>query len=241
MIHDPRPIAPVNPEGLDEIAWSLLNESETLQPESPQSISLDDLMIEQTSPRDQQNNKILYMFDKSLEALKQRGFQRHLRPSEAFKVIIDAIENPSSKYKPLKEDMLSSYGEWLSLALERTKPSELTFYLDPENLIWDGLKYIVQGQLRHSAKQSFPISRDIPSQEYVDLNKFPDELVEFLYSRKFNNLPKIMQSGDKRAQLWLPQKGIVRPCFHGGFVDFGVDSYFNNWASRGVRVAKNFY
>ena len=239
MIHDPRPIAPVNPEGLDEIAWSLLNESETLQPESSPSISLENLAIEQTSPRDQQNNKTLYVFDKSLQALKQRGFQRHLRPSEAFKAIIDAIENPSSKYKPLKEGMLSSYGEWLSLALERTKPSELTFYLDPENLIWDGLKYIVQGQLRHSAKQSFPISRDIPSNQYVDLNKFPNELVEFLYSRSFNNLPKIMRSGDKRARIWFPQKGIVRHCYRGDFSLFLVDTGCDYRASRGVRVAKN--
>ena len=239
MIHDPTPISPINPEGLDDIALSLLNESETLQPESPTSISLENLAIEQASPRDSNNNKILYVFDKSLEALKQRGFQRHLRPSEAFKVIIDAIENPSSKYKPLKEDMLSSHGEWLSIALERTKPSELTFYLDPENLIWNGSQYVVKGSLQYSGKQSFPISKNIPSQQYVDLNKFPNELVKFLYSRKFKDLPKIMQSGDKRAQTWLPQKGIVRPCYHNGFNGFVVGSDYFDRASRGVRVAKN--
>ena len=158
-----------------EMLAELLKPVQTL-PET-QIITLDKLVIEEKAPRDSNNNKILYTYDKSLEAIKQRGYQRHLRSNEAFQLMIDAIENPSSKYTSTKEDMLSSYGEWLSLAVLRTKPDELKLYLDPENLVWNSSRseYVVQGNLKYSQERAFNISKGIPSNEWVDLNKFPNE------------------------------------------------------------------
>ena len=210
-------------------------------------ITLDDLEIEPTSPRhnnDPSKDKILYTFDKSLESLKQRGYERHLRPDEAFKIIIDALENPNSKYKQLSDDMLKSYREWFSLAAKRTSKTDLEFYLDPENLVWNGSKYTIQGSNIQclSETKTFTINKGIPSQTYVDLNQFPNDIIEFLYSRKFNELPDIMKpGGDRKAQILLPQEGIIRPCGHGdSFDDFDVSAYYGSRASRGVReLAKN--
>ena len=198
---------------------------------------LEDLEIEPTSPRDQNGNKIQYSFDQSRKALKQRGYERHLRPNETFRIIIDAIENPNSQYILLKQDMLFSYGEWFSLAVQRANQTELILYPDPKNLVWNDEKgYLMKGKSSDcSEAKTFTIDQNIPSQNWLDLNRFPNELVEFLCSRPFDRLPEIMKSGNNRSQLWLPQEGIIRPFGRGGdFVSFGLDANFNNWASRGV-------
>src|SRR3989344_6246767 len=178
-----------------------------IPPVTPQYTTLKDLLVEQTSPKDTNNNKVLLSYDKSLQALQQRNFQRHLRPSEAFQILIESIENPQSPYKPLAQDMLASYGEWLSLAMKRTG-NQLTCYLDPENLIWNGTTYEVQGSLKHAGEHTFNINKKIKSQTYVDLNQFPPDLQVFLYSRPYDQLPDIMKAGHKRAQLWLPPEKI---------------------------------
>ena len=141
MIHDPRPIAPMNPEGLDEIVESLLKPYTPPEQQSA-GISLDNLVIEERSPR-KNAQKELFVYDQSLSSLKQRGYSRHLRPDESFRILIDAIENPNSKYNLIKEDMLSGYGEWLSLAFLR-QGDIFHCYLDPENLIWNGSIYVIQ-------------------------------------------------------------------------------------------------
>ena len=65
----------------------------------------------------------------------------------------------------------------------------------------------------------------------------PNELIQFLYSRSFDQLPNIMKpGGNRKAQIWLPQEGIIRPCGHGdSFDDFDVSAYYGIRASRGVR------
>jgi len=241
MIHDPRPIAPMNPEGLDEIAESLLRPY--IPPEQPQSsaVTLDNLVIEPLIPRQENNNKVAQYFNDSLSSLKQRGYSsysRHLRPDEEFGILIDAIENPNSRYKSISEDMLSGYGEWLSLAFLR-QGDILHCYLDPENLVWNGSIYVIQNPpLRHSGERTFNTA-GVESEKWIDLNKFPDELVKFLYSRSFDQLPDVMKSGDKRAQLWIPKDGEIRPCGRGyDFYDFGVVGGGYYGASRGVRAQK---
>ena len=87
---------------------------------------LESLDVEQISPRDQQNHKLLFTYDESLKALQQREFERHLRPSEASQVLIVALEHSESPYKPLADDMLYSFGEWFSLAMERKDKTTLS-------------------------------------------------------------------------------------------------------------------
>src|SRR3989344_807168 len=108
----PLPIIPE--EERERIEEALLNGIPAQNP--PQNVTLDKLVIEETSPRDAKNHKILYFYNQSLNALKARGFERHLRPVEAFQILIYQLENPNSRFKDLAKDMLSSYGEWTSLA-----------------------------------------------------------------------------------------------------------------------------
>ncbi len=204
-----------------------------------QQFTLNNLVIEETSPRDKNTNKLFFTYDKSLEAIRNRRFERHLRPSEEFQVLIETIENPKSQYKSIADDMLSSYGEWFSLAMEREDKTTLICYLDPENLVWNPQKniYEVQGHLKRAEEHKFTIDEKIPSQKYVDLNRFHEDLQVFLYSKPFDQLPDIMKEGSKRAQLYLPPEGVILPCGRcygvGGFFD--VDAYYGSGASRGVR------
>mgnify|MGYP001573671418 CR=1 FL=1 len=200
--------------------------------------SIDKLEIEQKSPR-KGNDKELFTYDKSLESIIQRKYERHLRPSEAFKLIIDSLENSNSQYQQIKEDMFSSlHGEWLSLAMLRKDKETLICYLDPENLVLDNNKtnYIIQGSsLKHSGEKTFNI-KVIESQNCADLNKLPKDLVEFLYSRKYEDLPQVMKKGNIRAQLLLPQEGIIRPVGREGrYYNFDISVDSNDRAGRGVR------
>lgn len=126
--------------------------------------------------------------------------------------------------------MFDSYEEWLSLAMLRGPLDKLTLYLDPENLTWDQNKsaYKVQGRkLKHSGEQTFTINKGLSSNSYHTLDQFPQELIELLYSRKQDELPEDIKS----ASIWLPQKGILRPC---GRNNFNVNTNYNNRASRGI-------
>ena len=235
MNRDIRPLFPsyMTPEEELEILTSLLHQKQPPQPPVGKSQTLDNLVIEEKSPRGNGNAKIFQSYDKSMESLRSRGFKRHLRPDEAFGIIIDAIENKGKPLiKSISEDMLSSYGEWLSLAMLRNG-AELSCYLDPENLVWNGTSYVVNGALKHSGEHKFNIKR-IHSEKYVDLDKFPQDLVTFLYSRPYDKLPEVMRKENRRSQLWLPGEGIIRPCGLGSIDGSSVYGYYDR-ASRGVR------
>ncbi len=76
----------------------------------PHIIQLDNLIIEDKV------SEYFYTYEESLESLRERGYQRHLRSDEAFRILIDGLKNPRSKYKKICDNMLSSCNEWLSLA-----------------------------------------------------------------------------------------------------------------------------
>ena len=66
------------------------------------------------------NNKTLPTYDASLARLRQEKYERHASPSEAFSLIEDNLEGKlSGALKAVADDMMSSYGEWLSMAFER--------------------------------------------------------------------------------------------------------------------------
>ena len=200
-------------------------------------VRLDDLAVEAESPR-QGSEKRLFTFDKSLESIEARGLQRHLRPYEAFRILIDAIKNPNSKYKSIKEDMLSSYGEWLSLAVITNK-DRLTTYDDPSNLLFKDGEYLVRGKkLKHTGERTFTIPKGFEAGGFIPLEELPKDLATFLYSRPANRLPVEIRSN---AGIYMPGEGILRPCGRGDdFVDFPVvfGGGFDYGASRGVRARK---
>ena len=185
-----------------------------------------------------------FSYNKSLEKLRSGGYQRHLRPNEIFKIIIGLIEDPNYKGRPLfhtyheiKEEMLGSYGEWLSLAMFRKDKETLICYLDPETKDKSHFGTVSNpNEISYSQERQSKIDKDIKSEQSIDLNKFPSELVEFLYSRKYEDLPQVMKEGDRRAQLYLPREGEITPCRRNYYYSLGVFSYVDMGASRGIRI-----
>src|SRR3989339_2225151 len=119
----------MTPEEEARILEELLQEKP--KDEISTSVSYDNLVWEQ-------NKYDAYItFDASLQRLKQAGYSRHPRPAEAFGLIIAHLEKKLPKdLDDIAKDMLSSKGEWLSLAMKR-KGDTLICYLDPENLVWN--------------------------------------------------------------------------------------------------------
>lgn len=180
-------------------------------------------------------SKGLLTFEQSLERLKQAGFQRHARPQEAFDLMIDGLEGKlSDDLQIINTDMRSSCCEWLSLAFERNG-EVLTCYLDPVGLVWKGGKY-EQQNFNHSGGFIFNIG-GIPYGQWISLDKFRPDFVQFLYRRPFDQLPVEMRKGINRAHVCLPIiGGDIYPVVRDGF---GVDVYsYCVVASRGVRPAQ---
>lgn len=212
------------------------------------NVTLDQLVIEASALRSQADGeKDLLTYDASLAGLKSRGYARHLRPDEVFKIMIDALENPSSKWKGVDADLRSSYGEWLSAYFQVSPDGkELTVFLDPENLELKGSVYVVDGNnglVKGSSMHKFSLekvvgaeTKNICLRNWVPLsqvNKVSSELVEFLYTRPYDRLPdRIKNNGGLR----LPKAGKGWPVGRGiGDINYSLDASYSDGASRGVR------
>src|SRR3989344_8853167 len=205
------------------------------------SVDYDNLQIEQLSPREGVEKKLFY-YDKSLADLRTRlknPNARHLEHREVFGIIMDGLEGrlDDPKLVSLKQiysDMISSYGEWLSLAMRRKK-DKLICYEKPEGLVWDGSNYVQKNFTYSGQPKTFDIA-GIASDTYVDLNQFKPELILYLYGRPFAKLPNELKVGSSRTQLWLPSENMgVRPVGRGGVnYWYDVDAICDSWASRGV-------
>ncbi len=180
-----------------------------------------------------ETEKALVTYDQSLRLLREAGYERHLRPVEAFTFLAEGLEGKlNSKHKKVHDDMLISYGEWLSMAFERQGNTLIT-YLDPEGLVWDGTKYGKERGFSCSKQKEFDITGK-PSQTYLDLNLFDEQLVRYVYGRSFSDLPPKMKEGIFRAGLYLPPDNEVRPVGRGvlgGRFDVGG---FGGGSVRGV-------
>ena len=155
--------------------------------------------------------KELPTYDASLARLRQEKYERHASPSEAFSLIEDNLEGKlSGALKAVADDMLSSYGEWLSMAFER-KGDLLIAYLHPEGIVWDGSKYVKQNTFKSDSEQRFNIAGK-KSNEWISLQEFSDDFSLLAYSRKFADLPQVMREGNaniSKAHVYLPKDGTA--------------------------------
>ncbi len=230
-----------SPEEARRIIEDLLKGTPEPAKDSVIATSYKDIMFESVAYRDPGvMDKALFSFDASLVRLKQAGFERHARPQEVFGLIVDGLEGKlAGGFKGVYDDMLLSYGEWLSLAVKR-EGDVLVAYVDPKNLVFDkgSNNYIVcGGQVDCVGKETFSI-KGKQSETWIDLKQFEDKFVKFMYSRSFNQLPEIMREGNLRARVYLPSEGVVRPVARGFFNGrFNVGSYYySNGASRGTSL-----
>ena len=206
--------------------------------QTPTGIEHNGLRIQPRAYRLQgQTKKALLTYDQSLKQLREAGYERHLRPAEAFTLLAKGLEERLTPEQiEVHDDMLTSYGEWLSMAMERQGDTLIT-YLDSEGLTWDGEKYVKPTAFNSTETKSLNIT-GIKSQQYIDLNLCGQELVRYLYGRACSDLPIPMRDGSQRAQLYLPVVGMVEPMVCGGLeVMFDLGCYFDGGrASRGVSV-----
>ena len=232
-------VPPLNlkPERERKILEELLGEITPKKENTPHDVgcvSYKNLAFEQRAPRDKDGEKNLYFYQESLNRLLKKGYKRHLRPAEAMALLIDNLENKSTPpLKNVAEDILQSYGEWLSAAVE-CSGDDLTVYLDPNGLLWKNDSYHKGKRFTSTKTVHFAIT-GIPREQWVPLTQFDVKLVTFFYSKPYGQLPKEIQDN---AQIWLPVDGAIRPVGRGYFSWYDVDSNVDYWASRGVaRVA----
>jgi len=193
-----------------------------------------DLMIEERAYRKQGTEKAVLTYDKSLERLQGAGFERHLRPHEAFGLLIDGLEGKlTGQHQVIYGDMHSSYGEWLNLAIER-KGDLLVAYFDLVGLQWNSSanKYDVQGRLQYAQKKEYDVAGKA-ADSWISLEQFPSNFIEDMYSRPFAVLPEQM----KTALVLMPLEGSIWPVCR-GYYGFVIGNRVDDGASRGVHSAK---
>ena len=170
---------------------------------------LEKLVVEPTALRTQDDkDKMRFLFHESLKHLKEeRKYLRHLRPYEAFGILMDALENPQSKWNTIAQDMLVP-SEWVSAAVRR-EGIMLEVVFDPESTMFGerGAKIIPSDFLEHAGETHLFHIGNISSDRFTDLRKFPDQLVRLMYGRSFSELPLVMREGYQRSQICLPQDG----------------------------------
>jgi hypothetical protein len=201
------------------------------------------LEFEERAPREGDVKKTFY-YDTSLSRLRRKGYERHPLPAEAFSLIIDGLEGKlSGGLARVHEDMLESYGEWLSMVFAR-KGNTLHCYEHPENLRWNNKSKVYStSKMAFLNEQTFDIAT-LPSETWIsikDVEKITPGLVTYLWSRPLAQLPDTIQ---KKAGLYLPADGVAWPVGRGNVVVFDngydVGGYYDVRASRGVRsVQKN--
>ena len=183
-----------------------------------------------------ETDKAVLTYDASLARLRAAGFERHARPQEAFGFLAAGLEwKLTPQERKIRDDMLTSYGEWLSLAFERQGDTLIT-YLDPEGLEWGGEKgYIKKRSFKYTDTKDFDIAGKM-SQHHIDLNQFPDDLIQFLYGHSFADLPQEMRVGQRKAQVYLPPDKTAWPVVGSYFGSRYIVGGFNyiDRASRGV-------
>ena len=201
-------------------------------------VSYKNLQFESRAYRDQgQTEKKLFHYDQSLVRLRHDGFARHARSAEVFSLLCGGLEGKlTPKEKTIADDMLASYGEWISLALERTG-NRLIAYVDPEGLVWEENQYVKSSQFRSAEQHEFDITGK-NSKKLIDIDLFDAEVVQFLYGRSFDDLPAAMRKGDHQARLYLPYDNTIWPVCR-GIIDYNyyaVGSFDTQRSSRGVAV-----
>ena len=176
------------------------------------------------------NSKIFFNFQESLNNLRLRGYARHPRPNETFSLFCSYLEDNFS-LKSIAGNMLSGYGEWLSLAI-KYQNNLLHCYVDPElEFNKKQNKYTLKNC---NSEMLFPMS-ELEEHSYIQIKELHaknPEFVEFIWSRSFDKLPLEIQ---KNAGLYLYTAELVWPVGRDGY-DYGYGIYggYVNGASRGV-------
>ncbi len=196
--------------------------------------ALADIIFEEKAAYNEKEKRF-YTFDASLRALRKRGYERHPRPAEALRLICNGLEGRlQPEQQAVADDMFSSWGEWLSMAMLR-EGNLLHCYLDPENLLWDekAWKYVVQGRkLKHAGEEIYSVGSLRWWVPIKDVNEMNPALVEKLWSRHYAVLPKEIKH---KAYLFIPPANVLWPVGLGSCINKYNITTYSYGGSRGVR------
>ena len=137
----------------------------------------------------------------------------------------------------------------MSVAIAKEKDS-LICYMDPEFTSAD-YKYLTRRKIKYSQKYAFDI-KNIKTfdDEYngfsinpvierrVSLGLLPKDLVCFLYTKKYDDLPDIIKNKD---HLLIPDGNIIAPLSRKGVSIYFASSAEIKNASRGVKLISQKY
>lgn len=214
------------------------NKTPSAPKNKPELIKYGDLEIERYLPKASNGYVTGMSYDKSLERIKNAGLDRHLRPQEAFGIIIDKLEEKITEdFIDDTDIFLTGAEEWLSLAFER-KDNQLICYLDPTGLVLNENTHKYEKiNFTYSQANCFYIY-GIPSNTRLKLNNFNQHLIKFIFGKPYKDLPKIIQ---ETANILLPPDEFMLPINRGGPLGYDLRGYiYGYWGvSRGVRHAKN--
>ncbi len=182
-------------------------------------------------------------YDSSLYQILENGCDRHPLPSEVFSLIIDGIENKlNANERALMEDMhrgckdvgnQMTFHEWSSLAF-RLDGEILHCYEHPDRIFRKDENTYNLSRMTYAQELKFNV-KGLAAETgtgIANVNRINPELIEYLFSRPFKNLPKEIRDS---SQLWV-RNGDAWPvtCY------LRKESYMiinNIWAakSRGVK------
>ncbi len=189
-----------------------------------------------------------YTYEQSLERLRELGYERHPRPWEFSKVIIDYLEGKLKNMDfalKFENIYLTGHSRWLNAAAV-VAYNQLTIYGDPIDIEWDystkrGYKF--DGRYGHSIR-----TFDLPPKEYKfsiiradlsEVDKRMEGLIPFLFGREFEELPKELQDKGVIGFSTLgPNPIYVRKHTDDGELYIGSGESFIKGASPGVRLRK---
>lgn len=182
-----------------------------------------------------------FSFHDSLVRLQSAGYERHARPHEVFGLLSDGMRGllpRGSVWQKIYQDMISNYGEWLSIAFERQK-NKLLVYVDPEDLVWNQINRCYEkGPLFHASYVSefhLPTSSQVP----FNLRFFSHDFVHFLCKCPYQELPTCLREGMKSICVWVTSQGTPWPVGRGN-INFVVGGPGYVWASRGICTFARF-
>ena len=181
-------------------------------------------------------------FDKGLEAIRSKGFERYLRSDEAFRLNMDILE--SKVEFPLQEVFDYTGYEWLSLAWE-IKGQSLIAYVNPVGLQFQEYTDSVTKAIRYKYrtphfgykdKKSFSIEKMCSKglEKRYSLSEFDNDFIEFHCGRTFVDLPQVIKDS---AKVDLPPENFLVPVAHSPSI-FIFGHVGCNGLERGVRKQK---
>lgn len=194
--------------------------------------NLNNLVWEPVAAVGTDGKKLLFYYDSHEKRLKEIGLERAPSPQESMSLIIAHLESRlDPELGKVVLNMLERHGEFFCHAAQRSN-GNLTIYEYATGFRWNGENYDVPEHLWYKDKRQFNVAGI--NSGWNDLkffNRINPELIEYLYSRKYNELPEAIRCS---GQIYVPENDKIWPVGRACKPVFGILLDCKNRGSRGV-------